>query len=248
MKFIKALLFSFIFFIPSLHAQEIPLIVGIGGFYPPFVMRGANNELFGFDIDMMTELCKIMQRTCRFEILRFQQLIPAVVDKQIDLAVSAMAITSERSRLVNFSIPYLLSYSRFLAYHDASVHQPFSLQLLKGKRVGVEANTVFSQQIRDMGIIDPVIVEFSRTEQMLEALREKEVDFILMDNPSVLYWEANSSGALQAIGPPFLYGYGLGIAVNKENPQLLEAVNRALLQYQSSDLYRKNYNKYLMEL
>ncbi|HAT6956184.1 TPA: transporter substrate-binding domain-containing protein [Legionella pneumophila] len=246
MKFIKGLLFFFIFLISPLHAQDEPLRVGVGGFYPPFIMQGTNNELFGYDIATMTELCKIMKRPCNFQVMRFRQLIPALINKQIDVAISAMSITSERSSQVNFSMPYLLSYSRFLTNKIHNTHRPFSLMLLKGKRIGVEENTVFSQEIRRMGIIDPVIVEFDRTEEMLEALSANDIDFVLMDNPAALYWAANSSGNFHVIGSPMLIGYGLGIAVNRENSELLKSLNDALLEYQRSEKYKENYNKYMM--
>ncbi|HAT8593479.1 TPA: transporter substrate-binding domain-containing protein [Legionella pneumophila] len=248
MKFIQGLLLSFFFLVSPLHAQNepVPLIIGVGGFYPPFIMQGTNNELFGYDIATMTELCKIMKRQCNFRVMRFKQLIPALIDKQIDAAISAISITSERSNLVNFSMPYLLSYSRFLTNEVHNTHQPFNLMLLKGKRIGVEENTVFSQEIRRMGIIDPVIVEFDRTEEMLEALSANKIDFVLMDNPAALYWSANSSGRLMAIGSPMLIGYGLGIAVNRENSELLKSLNSALVEYQRSDKYKENYNKYMM--
>jgi polar amino acid transport system substrate-binding protein len=97
-----------------------------------------------------------------------------------------------------------------------------------------------------MGIIDPVIVEFDRTEEMLEALSANDIDFVLMDNPAALYWAANSSGNFHVIGSPMLIGYGLGIAVNRENSELLKSLNDALLEYQRSEKYKENYNKYMM--
>lgn len=89
-------------------------------------------------------------------------------------------------------------------------------------------------------------MEFDRTEEMLEALSTNEIDFVLMDNPAALYWSANSSGRLLVTGSPMLVGYGLGIAVNRENSQLLKSLNDALVEYQRSDKYKENYNKYMM--
>ena len=40
-----------------------------------------------------------MHRTCDFKIMGFRQLIPAVANKQIDIALSAMAITGERFKM-----------------------------------------------------------------------------------------------------------------------------------------------------
>jgi polar amino acid transport system substrate-binding protein len=47
------------------------------------------------------------------------------------------------------------------------------------------------------------------------------------------------------VGPTFLYGNGFGIAISKENRALLKDINNALVQYENSDEYKINYNKYL---
>lgn len=243
MNLLRRLVVTFFCLTPALYAAGEPLNVGITSFTPPFVMQGANHEIYGFDIDMMNTLCKTINRTCQFHIMRFDQLISSVANKTIDVAVSSITITSARAKIVNFSLPYLLSYSRFLA-KPASVTQSFSLDLLNGKTIGVVTGTIFSDQIKEMGIKNPNIKEFARIEELLEGLSSGKVDFILLDSPTTLYWEANSAGAFVKVGPPYLYGYGLGIATN---PSLLPILNQALLQYQNSNDFKLNYNRYLTQ-
>jgi polar amino acid transport system substrate-binding protein len=245
MKLIKGLLLTFLISISTLYAQSEPLTIGTTNFNPPFVMRTANNELFGFDIDMMIQICKIMDRKCNFEILRFEELLPAVASRRIDMAVGSITITAERSNIVAFSLPYLLSYSRFLTLHSTADKTPFGLETLNNKRFGIASKTVFSAQIKDMGIANPTIVEFDKYEGMLEALRDNSIDFILMDSPSAVYWAANSGNSFKTFGNAFMYGYGFGIAVNRENSALLSQLNQALLKYQNSDTYKQAYQKYL---
>jgi polar amino acid transport system substrate-binding protein len=260
MKFIATLLFSLIFLASSVNALEgrsshdasflvnAPLKIGVGGFYPPFIMRGANQELFGFDIDMMSDICQLMKRSCTFQPMRFRQLIPALMNNQIDVAVNAMAITIERSKLVDFSMPYLLSYSRFLTTHTFS-NPRFSLQLLAGKRIGVGGDSVFNQEIREMSIVNPIIVEFRGShsvENLIEALSTGKIDYVLMDNSSALYWAANVNN-IEVTGKPIMYGYGLGIAVHQQNTILLQSINKALLQYVYTNEYLKGYNRYIMQ-
>lgn len=249
MKFFKGLLFFLFCFTAAVQAQDQPLRVGIGRFYPPFIMQGADNELFGFDIETAIALCNIMHRTCSFHAMRFKDLIPAIMRQEIDMAINAISITPERLKLVNFSNPYLLSYSRFLTHH-VYAHQPFHLALLNNKRIGVDADSIFENEVKEMDIKNPTIVPFygrHSTEEMLEALENEKIDFVIMDNPSALYWAANSSGEVQTVGRPILYGYGLGIAVNLNNNALLQAINHALLQYELSNQYIKNYNKYILQ-
>lgn len=245
--FRQIILLILIFFITPIHAIGEPLNIGIDSFTPPFVMEGNNKELYGFDIDMMTYVCKRIQRSCHYVPMRFEDLLSAVADKKVDIGVSSITITPERSKIVDFSIPYLLSYSRFLTNHTNEKNQTFSLQLLKDKNIGVVVATVFKDQINDMGITNPTVIEYPNTEVMLEALRNGKLDYVLFDNPTALYWEANSSGAFTVIGKPFMYGYGLGIAVNPSDKPLLLSINQAIQEYQISKDYKLSYNRYLME-
>ena len=249
MNFIRYVLITIVFYLSPLHAEGPTLNVGIQSFIPPFVMQGAEHESYGYDIDMMNYLCKIMNRTCEFHILKFNQLLAAVASHQIDAAISTITITQERSKLVNFSIPYLLSYSRFLtnANKTTDLKQHFSLDLLNGKKIGILNGSIFADQIQTMGIKDSSIKLYDTTDLVLEGLSTKAVDFILLDNPTAVYWEANSDGGFTAVGPPFMYGFGIGIAVNKTEPTLLQAINKALLQFQASNEYTINYDKYLKQ-
>lgn len=246
MKIIRNIIIVFISLIVPLHAAGEPLVVGIQSFTPPFVMQGAKNEIYGFDVDMMNSLCKILDRSCQFRIMKFEELIPAVENNTIDAAVSSITITSKRAKIVSFSSPYLMSYSRFLATHSTE-SKPFSIESLTSKTVGVESGTIFSDQINDMKIKNVTIKEYPRIEEQLEALNSGKVDYILVDNPTALYWEANSSGAFSVVGKPYMYGYGLGIVMNINNKELVQNINKAILQYQDSDDFKTNYNRYLYQ-
>lgn len=229
----------------SSHAADEPLSIGIESFEPPFIMQGANKEVYGYDIDMMNYLCKALNRTCEFKIMKFANLLPAVMNKQIDVAVSSITITPERSELVDFSIPYLLSHSRFLALNTPAMAVPFSLQLLEGKKIGVDEGTIFATEITKMGVKDAQIIEFDTIELALEGLRDGKVEMLLMDAPAALYWEANSSGAFKAIGETLEFGFGIGVVISKESKPLLNAINQALQQYQNSNAYKLNYDRYI---
>ena len=107
---LRTTLVVLICFTTSLFAQGEPLNIGIETFDPPFVIQGANKKIYGFDVDMMNSLCHIINRTCQYHVMRFDELLNAVVTKKIDEAVSSITITPGRSKLVNFSLPYLLTH------------------------------------------------------------------------------------------------------------------------------------------
>ncbi|KTC83454.1 putative amino acid ABC transporter, periplasmic binding protein [Legionella cincinnatiensis] len=48
------------------YAEPVrPLVVATEIFNPPFIMQGANNQLFGFDIEMLEDICQIIHRECQ---------------------------------------------------------------------------------------------------------------------------------------------------------------------------------------
>lgn len=247
MNFFHRIWLAGICFTSTLCAADLPVLnIGTESFNPPFVMQGSKKEIYGFDIDMMNSLCRIMQRTCQYHIMRFDQLLDAVATQKIDMAISSITITPERAKIVNFSLPYLLSYSRFVTRPNVQA-VPFNLEFLNGKKIGLETGTIFSQQLTMMGVKNPQLKYYTTVSDQLTGLNKGEVDIILLDNPTANYWASNSSDTFKLAGPAYMYGYGLGIAVNPGQGALLAELNQALLQYQNSNEYKQNYDKYLLE-
>lgn len=231
----------------SLFAANASLVIGTESFAPPFVMQGSNNKIYGFDIDMMSKLCQIINKTCIFKIMPFEQLLPAVAAKKIDAAISSITITPERATTVNFSLPYLVSYSRFLERTSSNTNK-FTLANLNNKTIGLEKGTIFLEELHTLRIKTANIKEYPDVDSQLAALSNNEIDIIILDNPTAVYWASNSSNTFQLAGPRYVYGFGLGIAINKTEVDLLREINRALLEYQNSNAFKLNYNKYLAGL
>ncbi|KTD16555.1 transporter substrate-binding domain-containing protein [Legionella jordanis] len=227
----------------NVQAQQ-PLRVAVDSFTPPFVMEGANHQLFGFDISMMDYLCRHLQRRCIFVPMPFEQILQSVEMGKVDAAVSALTITSARATRVNFSLPYLLSNSRFLTTSDKA-KQPFGLESLNNRTFGVEEGTIFPTVINLLGVRNPTINEYQDAPTLIDALQSDKIDYALMDDPSAMYWQAASTGILAVVGQPFSYGFGFGIAINPKATDLLQDINKALVDYQNSKEFKRDYGKYI---
>lgn len=225
-------------------ASDKELHVGINYFSPPFVYPSGGNGFSGFDVSMMVYICNRMHRICRFHTMRFDELLANVQNGTIDVAVSALTITYQRSKYVNFSNPYLLSSSRFLgsvAYKNQKINHDF----FKGKTIGIKKGTIFAKQIQRLGLDGVKIKPYSQDNQLIDALSQNRVDLILTDNETAVYWQNHSSGNLISLGSPMKYGYGYGIAMNKKEPELIRSINMALKRYHRSMQFRSNYTTYI---
>ena len=102
-----------------------PLVVGLDPSYPPFEMIGLSGELEGIDVELAWALGRHLNRPVIFEKMSFDGLIPALQARKIDVIISAMTITEERQRAVDFSRPYFRT----------------GLSLLVGKKSGIRSVT-----------------------------------------------------------------------------------------------------------
>lgn len=224
-------------------AQNPPLRVAVPHFIAPFIMKGMH-QLYGFDISMMSQICTAIGRECKYQIMSFDKLIPSVINHKADVAVGAITITAERSKIVNFSIPYMIPDTRFLGKSNLS-KTPVDLKLLESSTIGIINGTIFSDEIKKMGVINPKINTYANQSDLIAALTSGSIDLALMDNGTAMYWQSQSNQTLVALGKPTPYGFGIGIVVNPQDPALLESINQALYQYQNSPDFTRNYNEYL---
>ena len=88
--------------------QKAKLTVGINAEFPPFEYY-EGEELKGFDIDLMNYIGERIGFDIEFVNMSFDKLIPAVVNGEVDCAISAITITKERESIIDYSNPYLIA-------------------------------------------------------------------------------------------------------------------------------------------
>ena len=83
-----------------------PIRVVTDATFPPmeFIKDGKRT---GFDIELIEALGEAMGRKIEWIDIDFKGLIPALVSKRADLAMSAIYITDERRKVVDFTDPYI---------------------------------------------------------------------------------------------------------------------------------------------
>ena len=69
--------------------------------------HSSNDNVGGFDYDLMQKIADVSDFKIRFIPMQFDDLIPSLRKKDIDIIIAAMTITEDRENLVNFSDSYL---------------------------------------------------------------------------------------------------------------------------------------------
>ena len=84
----------------------LPLIVGMELNYPPFEMTDVSGKPSGLSVELAQKLADSLHRPLQIENISFDGLIPALLTKKIDLILSSLTVTPERSKVITFSQPY----------------------------------------------------------------------------------------------------------------------------------------------
>jgi len=87
--------------------QKAKIKVAISADFPPFEYYNENEELYGFDIDLMNYIGERIGFDIEFVNMSFDQLFSAVMGGDVDCAISAISITEERNNVIDYTIPYL---------------------------------------------------------------------------------------------------------------------------------------------
>jgi ABC-type amino acid transport substrate-binding protein len=209
------------------------LRVGMSADYPPLHYKH-ENRIVGVEADNAIAVGKILGRKVKIVELPFEQLLPALNDRKIDVIMSGISITAERSEQMMFAEPYLL-VGQMAIMHKSKIGrfaQPWSIYR-EGIRVGVEPGTT-GEAFALRELKDAVISQYPNAEAAFAGLREEKIDMYVHDAPTS--WQlANSSDNddLISLYSP-LTEEQLAWAVRLEDQALLVDLNQALVMMRSS--------------
>ncbi len=205
--------------------------------YAPFEYMDENNQIQGFDVDLANALCAELNATCSFHNQAFDSLIPALRFKRYDAAISAMDITDARLEQVAFSDAYYDNAAAFVALNDGDI---------SGKRIGVQnGSTHQSYLIEEMKNVTSV--PYGSYQDAFIDMQNGRIDAIFGDTAVVAEWFPKND-ALTYVGElvtdKAYFGNGFGIAVNKDNQELVDQLNQALTAVKENGQYQVIFDKY----
>ena len=107
------------------------LTVGSDIPYPPFEFGRPPYE--GFDVDVVNEVAKRLDLEARIQKGPFEAILRGLGQSRFDLVASAVPITSDRRKTVDFSEPYFPAEQSLMVKKGSSIR---AVSDLNGKRVG----------------------------------------------------------------------------------------------------------------
>jgi ABC-type amino acid transport substrate-binding protein len=210
---------------------EIKFAVSTG--YIPFSYYSSNREIIGFDIDMAKEIAGRLGVKAVFVDIPWGQIIDNLRSGTCDVIISSMAVTEERSVLVDFSDPYYYSRSHLFVRKDSSVRK---FSEIKGKVIGCTEATTYEKEARLLQA--GKVVLYGNDEEALQQLVDKRIDAVITDEVLGMYAIRHRLLPIEPVGN-FLRSEKIAIAVRKGDVSLLKEINAIIKTMRDKGIVRE---------
>jgi polar amino acid transport system substrate-binding protein len=234
---------------PTVAPTKIPLVADLKGrqlkvgsdtTYPPFeFVDTKTNRIVGFDVDLVNEICKLINCKATFITTNYDTIFVALSQKQFDMVASGSTITDERQKTVNFSDSYL-KYGETLLVRagDTTVKTKDDLKNVK-IIVGVQTGTSNEQTaLKLVADQKKQVKRYDAFDQAVAALIAGDINCVEIDQPAALGYMATNPGKLMTVKDEFTSD-DLGFAFQKGDKELLDAFNAGLKAVRANGTYDK---------
>lgn len=218
--------------------------VGSDAAYAPFESVDPKGNVVGFDIDIVSAIAKAEGFNVEFINTAWDGILPSLATGKNDIVVSALTITDERKKEVDFSDQYFESTNYIAVSENSTIN---SMTDLKGKKVSVQQGTTGDVALTEfLGKDYEGIKRFKGTPEAFLELKNGKVDAAVADSGVVVEFVKNNPDLkLKIVKDDKFPKEYYGIAVKKGNTELLNKINSGLKKVKESGEYDKIYDKWL---
>jgi arginine/lysine/histidine transporter system substrate-binding protein len=213
------------------------LVVGLSADYAPYefhIMENGEDKIVGFDVDIAKEIAKDLDVELEIQDLKFDTLISALPNNKIDLVISGMSPDEERKKAVDFSdIYYTAEHGVIVRAEDVEKYKAFAD--LKEQKVGAQMGSI-QADLATENIEDVEMQLLSNVNDLVVSLKGSKIEALVCELP-VAEMIVKNNPELAVIEETIKDEEGgSAIAVKKNSPKLLEAVNGTIARIQEEGL------------
>jgi lysine/arginine/ornithine transport system substrate-binding protein len=223
---------------------------GVEALVPPFESRNAQGELVGLNIELGNALCAELDARCVWVDQDYDTNIAALEAGRFDV-IMPMSATPLRRQKIDFTENLYPLSNRLVTLKDSGLLP--DAQSLKGKRVGVLAGTSREAYAQARWAPAGVIIQsFKLNTELIDSLLAGDINATLQDaiEISSALLDTPQGHAFGFSGPVItdeLLGSGVAMGVRKSDPDLRDALNKALERLKQNGKYDPIIKRYLSE-
>ena len=226
--------------IKNIH-EDNKLTVGMECNYAPFNWSTTTADEYteqistvdycdGYDVTIAKRLAKSLGMEVEIVKYDWDNLIPGLMQNEIDVVIAGMTATEDRKEVVNFTDPYYTSQEVVIVRKDSNLTSITDIQELKGKTVKGQLNTLYDTIIDQInGVKHGTAMESYPS--LVNDLLNRGCDAITAELPVAEGIVASNPDLTYVTfkeGHGFTADTSVSIAVKKDNTELLDKLQKAL--------------------
>lgn len=232
----------FIYPVPPAYAAEPETLkVALTGKYPPFSMYNKTGKLAGFDVDVSGEVARRLNRKLVLVPTEWDGIIAGLLAGKYDAIIGSMAITVERSRMVDFSMPYYESGAQLFVHRDLA-ESIRGIDDCEGRRIGVVLGETYEHYLRDGHPAVETVTYKSTVDIFRDVSAGRLVGFV--SDRLLGSYQIRQEGMPFVRAGPLLYTEKMGIPVAKGRSSLLAGINGVLEEMKRDGTLGEIHNKW----
>ncbi|SFM08655.1 cystine transport system substrate-binding protein [Paenibacillus sp. 1_12] len=218
--------------------------VGLMGTYAPYNFLNEKKEVDGFDADVAKEVAKRLGVQVEFTTGEFSGLIEGLQKDKYDALISQVTITEDRKKTMDFSNPYVKNAVNVVVKSDNTTIQ--SIEDFKDKKIGVGLGTNDEKYLRDVAMPKVGKFEIATYNDVVTSLTDLNIgriDATINNVFAIKPLIEKNKFKIKAVGQPIKEDFA-GVAVRKNNPELVEAINKALAEMKTDGTFTTIFKKW----
>jgi cystine transport system substrate-binding protein len=231
---------------PSMAADSLASIksagvfkIGTEGTYSPFTFHDQSGKLVGFDVEIGEAIASKLGVKAEFIEGKWDGLIAGIDAKRYDAVINQVGITEARKQKYDFSEPYIASKAVLIVRQDDADIKGFDD--LKGKKAAQSLTSNYGKLAEQSGA---ELVGTDGFDQSVQLVLTRRADATINDSLSFLDFKKQKPDAPLKIAAQKDNAEYSGIIIRKGEPELLEAINKALAEIKADGTYQKISTKY----
>ena len=227
----------------SMTVESGKLIMSTNAAFPPYEMVADDGSFMGIDVEIAGAIAEKLGLELVIDDMDFDAALLAVQQGKSDIVMAGVSVTEDRLLVMNFSDSYATGVQVVIVKEGSDV----TMDNLGEKMIGTQRGTtgyIYASDTPDNGGYgEDHVVAYENGASAVQALMNGQVDCVIIDSAPAQEFVAANPGLAILEGNWVEESYAIGL--NKENAELLEAVNKALAELTADGTVQSIIDKYI---
>ena len=204
----------------------------------------STRQIVGFDVDICNALAKGLGVKLVHKPVSTDARIPELKTRRVDVLAASVAFMPARAAQVDFSNQYFVAPIKILVRDSSPIK---TIADLAGKKISASEGSS-SAALGASKLPDSRLLTFHDISSGFLALQQGKVDGLVAGQLILSRFAreaAQKGGEQYRLLPGSIFEERIGVAINKNEPTLVAAINQILLNYEKSGELQTSFDKWL---